>query len=198
MPTNELRTPGDAETPRARRIWTGVLHRWPTALAVGLTVASLDGGETDSTVEGFGEALPLLALGYLVLAKVRRRQASWPVVLTALAAMAALRALDVISPVTVWVAAAMLVLVWSVIDGHLHDSGTLRVQALGMAGFTALAIVGLAIDPDVGRYVVAAGWFLHGVWDFVYLRLDEVVARSFAEWCGVFDILVAAQLVALA
>lgn len=87
--------------------------------------------------------------------------------------MIAVRALDVGSPVMVWVAAAMLVLIWSAIDG-------------------------LAIDPDLGRYLVAAGWFLHGLWDFVYLRLDKVVARSYAEWCGVFDILVAAQLVLLA
>jgi hypothetical protein len=35
----------------------------------------------------------------------------------------------------------------------------------------------------------------HGVWDFVHLRADKVVARSYAEWCGVLDVLVAAQLV---
>jgi hypothetical protein len=44
---------------------------------------------------------------------------------------------------------------------------------------------------------VAAGWFLHGIWDFVHLWLDKVVARSYAEWCGVIDVLVAAQLVFL-
>jgi hypothetical protein len=37
----------------------------------------------------------------------------------------------------------------------------------------------------------------HGVWDFVYLRLDKVVARSYAEWRGVLDILIAAGLVLL-
>jgi hypothetical protein len=55
----------------------------------------------------------------------------------------------------------------------------------------------LAVDPELGRWVVAAGWFLHGVWDFVYLRLDKVVARSYAEWRGVLDILIAAGLVLL-
>ena len=55
----------------------------------------------------------------------------------------------------------------------------------------------LAVDPELGRWVVAAGWFLHGVWDFVYLRLDKVVARSYAEWRGVPDILIAAGLVLL-
>ena len=66
-----------------------------------------------------------------------------------------------------------------------------------MVGFGALAVAGLVIDPDLGRYVVAAGWFLHGVWDFVYLKLDRVVTRSYAEWCGVVDILIAAELVFL-
>ena len=191
-------TAGDTDNSRRHRFRDRALARWPTALAIGLTLVSLDGGESDGTVEGFGEALPLLALGYLVLAKLQRRRASWPVVLTGLAGMVLLRALDVVSPSAVWVALALVVLVWGAIDGQLRESGTLRVQALGMAAFAALAIGGLAVDPDVGRYVVAAGWFLHGVWDLVHLRLDKVVARSFAEWCGVFDILVAAQLVLLA
>jgi hypothetical protein len=52
---------------------------------------------------------------------------------------------------------------------------------------------------DEAVLLCEAGWSLArlGMWDFVYLRLDKVVARSYAEWCGVFDILVAAQLVLL-
>jgi hypothetical protein len=44
---------------------------------------------------------------------------------------------------------------------------------------------------------VAAGWFLHGLWDFVHLRRNAVVSRSYAEWCGVVDILIAVRLVFL-
>jgi hypothetical protein len=69
------------------------------------------------------------------------------------------------------------------------------IQAMGMVGFGALALTGLAVDPDLGRSLVAAGWFFHGVWDFVHLKLDKVVSRSFAEWCGLFDILIAAMLI---
>ncbi|MCX4903070.1 hypothetical protein [Streptomyces sp. NBC_00878] len=57
--------------------------------------------------------------------------------------------------------------------------------------------MGLAVDPDLGRCLVAAGWFFHGVWDFVHLRLDKVVARSFAEWCAVVDVLIAVHLLFL-
>jgi hypothetical protein len=61
-------------------------------------------------------------------------------------------------------------------------------------GFGALALIGLAVDPELGRYLVAAGWLLHGLWDFVHLHMNKVVARSYAEWCGVIDILIAGQL----
>ena len=53
---------------------------------------------------------------------------------------------------------------------------------------------GLTVAPEVARYVLAAGWFGHGVWDLVHLRRDAVVSRSYAEWCGVLDVLIAAEL----
>jgi hypothetical protein len=186
-----------ASTTPTRRRLTDVLRRWPTALAVGLAALSLDGGGSDSTVESYGEVLPLLPLLYLIVAKLQRRRASWPVLIIGMMAVIALRILDVIAPSIVFVAVALIVLVWSAASGQLHKPGMLRVQALGMVGFGALALVGLAVDPDLGRYVVAAGWFLHGIWDFVHLRLDKVVSRSYAEWCGVIDVLVAAELVFL-
>jgi hypothetical protein len=33
------------------------------------------------------------------------------------------------------------------------------------------------------------------VWDVARLWADRVVTRSFAEWCGVVDVLIAAELV---
>jgi hypothetical protein len=38
---------------------------------------------------------------------------------------------------------------------------------------------------------------VHGLWDFVHLWLDKIVTGSYAEWCAVVDVLVAAQLVFL-
>ena len=52
------------------------------------------------------------------------------------------------------------------------------------------------LAPKVGRYVVAAGWFAHGLWDLAHLRADAGVARSGAEWCAVIDVLMC-QLVIL-
>jgi hypothetical protein len=48
-------------------------------------------------------------------------------------------------------------------------------SAEGLAGLSeALLLLPLG-------YLVAAGFFLHGVWDLVYFKLDRVVARSHDE-----------------
>lgn len=169
--------------------------RWPTALALAMSALSFGGNESAEAVAPLWDALILMQLGYLVVAKLQRRSASWPVIAAGFAIIIALRALDVITPSVVFAAVALVVLVWGAVDGQLNRSGMLRLQVLGMLGFGALALVGLAVDPDLGRYLVAAGLFLHGVWDFVHLKLDKVVARSHAEWCGVVDIILAAELI---
>ncbi|MFC9976661.1 hypothetical protein ACFVH6_37755 [Spirillospora sp. NPDC127200] len=172
------------EAPERRR-WNGKLTgRWPTALAIAMTAVNVAGGSPerlDDVAGGFGEALMLLPLEYLIVAKPRRRGASWPVSIAALATMVALRALDIVSPAVVFVGIALAVLLWGAVGKELHRPGMFRVQALGAIGFGALALTGLAVDPDPGRYLVAAGWSFHGLWDFVHLKLDKVVSRSWAE-----------------
>ena len=170
-----------------------VLRRWPTVLAAGLAVANLGGGESDDAVQALADVLLLLPLLYLIVAAMRRRRASWPVLVVLVAAMIALWAVDVVAPSAVVVAVALLVLVVGAVRGQLA-SGTFRLQAWGMLGFGAVALAGLAVDPDLGRYVVAAGWFGHGIWDLVHLRADKVVSRSYAEWCAVVDVLIAIEL----
>jgi hypothetical protein len=180
----------------ARRPWTGRLKDgWPIVLAVGMAALSFGGSGSEEGVLALSEALLLLPLLYLVVAKLRRRQASWPVLVVGITPFIVLRALDVIAPAVVFSAVALLVLVWGAVDGRLRRPDPFRVQALGMLGFGAVALVGLAVDPDLGRYLVAAGWFGHGIWDFVHLKLDKVVARSYALWCGVLDLGIAAELV---
>jgi hypothetical protein len=169
-------------------------RRWPAALALVLSALTFDDGESGASVFGLAEALLLLPLGYLTVAKLQRPRASWPVLLCGLTTIIVLRLLDVIAPAAVLVAIALIVLVWAAVDRQLQRSALFQVQALGMLGFGALALIGLASDPELGRYLVAAGWFLHGLWDFVHLHMNKVVARSYAEWCGVIDILIAGQL----
>ncbi|GAA2113219.1 hypothetical protein [Actinomadura alba] len=175
-------------------------RRWPTVLALGLPALSMGGGDSGdvgAAVGAYGEVLLFLPMLYLIVAQIGRPQASWPVLGVGIAAIVALWMQDVVSPATVLVAVALVLLVWGAIDGTPHGRVAFGVQAVGMLIFGALALVGLAVDPDLGRYLVAAGWFFHGVWDFVHLKLGRIVSRTWAEWCGVTDVLVAAELVFL-
>jgi hypothetical protein len=185
-----------ANTTNLRRPWTDRLKDgWPIALAVGMATLSFGGSGSAEGVASLSQVLLLLPLLYLVVAKLRRPQASWPALVILITPFLVLRALDVVAPTAVYSAVALVVLVWGALDGQLRPPDPFRVQALGMLGFGALALAGLVVDPDLGRYLVAAGWFGHGVWDFVHWRADRVVARSYALWCGILDIWIAAELV---
>lgn len=180
----------DQQSPE-RYQWANFLkHRWPTALAIGLWLFSL--GE-DAPL--WAELFLLLPLLYLIVAALRRRQATWVVFIVLMTVFIALQALDIVAPSSVFAIGALIVLVWGAVRGQLQKPGIFRVQALGMIGFGALGLIGLAVNPDLGRYLVAAGWFLHGIWDFVHLWADKVVVRSYAELCGVLDVLIAAALI---
>jgi hypothetical protein len=178
------------------RMIRALARRWPTALAIALTVVGGGGGDVAGQVAVFGEVLLLLPMVYLAAARAGRRGLAWPLLAAAFVLIIGLRVLDVVPAPLVIVPLAAALLAWSVIGGHSHR-GSVRIQALGLLGFFALALGGLAVDPDLGLYLVAAGWLFHAGWDFVHLRLNRDVARSYAEWCGVFDLLVAAQLLLL-
>lgn len=176
-----------------------LLRRWPTglALAFGALVFGL-GAPGAETVRAFGELIPLLALEYLLLAKLGRRRWSWPVVAVLSAVMTAVQLTGLIRPSLVFGGLAAAVLAWGAIDGRLREDGMFRLQVLGMIAFGALTLLALAVDAEPARYVIAAAWLAHSVWDFVHHRLDKVVSRSYAEACAVIDLLVAAGLVFLA
>ena len=92
---------------------------------------------------------------------------------------------------------ALSYLVFGAARGGLRRPGVLGLQTVGLLGFTALALVALFVDPDVGQYVVAAGWFGHAGWDFAH-RDGTVVPRWYVDFCVPVDLLVAASLVAAA
>ncbi|GAA1076166.1 hypothetical protein GCM10009605_11070 [Nocardiopsis composta] len=155
------------------------------------------GGGSAEEVHELSEILLLLPLLYLVVAKLHRRWTTWPLLAAGFALVLGLRLVELIPLPAVLPAIALVVLVWGAADGDLFRSGTFQVQALGTLAFMAAGLAGLAIAPEAARYLVAAGWFFHGVWDLVHLRLDRAVSRSFAEWCAVIDIWIAAELLGL-
>ncbi|HZA05704.1 MAG TPA: hypothetical protein VE617_14160 [Propionibacteriaceae bacterium] len=173
---------------RSRSVASFLLRRWPTALAIGLEVVSWGIGP-----ERAGQILPLLPSLYVVAAVIRRRGASWPILIVSAALLFGLQLQSSIDPTV-----AILALATAVAVGGLFrrsGRGELLIQTGGLVVFGGLALVGLLVAPEVARYVLAAGWFGHGVWDLVHLRRDAVVSRSYAEWCGVLDVLIAVELV---
>lgn len=172
---------------RSRSLIQFLLRRWPTALAIALEVVSWGIG----TVRA-GQILPLLPALYVVVAVLRRRGASWPVLVTSFGLLVLLQLQTVVDPTVAILALATAV----ALAGLRRRAGRAEVglQLAGLALFGGLALAGLTAAPEAARYVLAAGWLGHGVWDLVHLRRDAVVSRSYAEWCGVLDVLIAAEL----
>ena len=115
----------------------------------------------------------------------------------AVAALVALRLQEWVDPVVAWLVAALALVLWGAVRGQLWRRGALVLETAGMVGFTAIALAAVSVDPDLGRYIVAAGWFGHAAWDLAHFRADKVVSRSFAEWCAVFDFLRAVGILVL-
>lgn len=176
---------------------TGALaRRWPMLLALAVSVPGFTDAPTPAAVHALAEAMLLLPLWYVVIAAVGRRSWTWPVLVGAIGGFVLLGFQDRVEPAVALLAVALVAVLWGGVRGRLGQPSFL-LQVAGLVAFAALALAGLVLTPDVGRYAVAAGWFAHGLWDLAHLRADAGVARSGAEWCAVVDVLIAVQLVVL-
>lgn len=184
-------------TGRGRVALRALVRRWPTALALVSGVFIVAGSWSEATVGRLAEVLLFLPLLYLVVSTLRRPRLTWVVLIVGVAATSGVEALGVADLPVVLLALALAATVWGGTHGRFGDGSYFTVQVVGMVAFGVVALLAMAVDPTASRYLVAAGWFAHGVWDFVHLWRGRVVARSYAEWCGVVDILVATQLVVL-
>ncbi|MCQ0007290.1 hypothetical protein [Actinomadura madurae] len=129
---------------------------WPAALAVAMSAASWGGSETGEGVASLASALLLLPLLYLLVETFQWRRATWGVLAALIVAFTALKAVDVVEPAAVVAGVALAALVRGAVKGRLSRSGVLQAQALAMIGFGAVALTGLVVAPDTGRYIVAA------------------------------------------
>jgi len=86
--------------------------------------------------------------------------------------------------------------------GYYGDASTLRLELYGIAGFVALALLGLRFLP-----LLVLGYLLHGAWDLVHevamrAGAEAVGARRFSDiplaygvFCAAYDWLVAGYFV---
>jgi hypothetical protein len=125
----------------------------------------------------------------------------WP---TGVGITAAAASLAVMAPlpeqVQIWVGAwclllaAVIYLTWGTSRGDLGERGLLSAETAAVLGFGAVAIATVAVDLTAARFVLAAGWVAHAVWDVVHHRIDRVVPRWYAETCLVADLYLATVL----
>ena len=162
-------------------------HRWPSALALIAAILIWPSG-AEQTVRILAEVLFILPLIYLVTAATGRQGAVWIVFATLGAAFVLIGLQDWV-PIFIGLSAvAIAALVWSAVRKRLDAS--MWVQAAGVLAFGATAVAAQYVDLDIARYLVAAGWLAHALWDFAHHRANWAVAQSFAEYCAVLDVLV--------
>jgi len=183
----EVATP--AATPAA-----AVLRRWPTWLGIGLAAwVALDLSEGDD----LGPGLVAMAVVYLAAAALGRPAAAWAVFPATF--LIVLTSQELASDaVAMWlqIGLAVAFVAYAVARGAGRgDDRTFTRQAVAMVGFAAVAGAALAVGDDAGAYAIAAGLFGHAVWDAYHHRRNEAVARSYAEFCSVLDVLVAVAVV---
>jgi hypothetical protein len=92
----------------AKRWLVALKNRWPTGLALAMSALTFGGGESAEGVASFSQILLLLPLLYLVVAKIQRREATWPLLVTGVALVIGLRVLDVLAPAAVFAAMALI------------------------------------------------------------------------------------------
>lgn len=180
-----------ADQPRGLRRWADALkHRWPTALGIAIAVLTFFDGEiTAEFISTLSAIIFMMALIYVGAAILEQRQAAWIIFLAGFVALFVGRLLDWnIGTSLVFLVAALIFLILGVARGQLRKGGDLPLQAIGMLGFGALGLLVLFVDPTLGGYLVAAALLGHAAWDAFHFRLNRVVPRSYAEFCGVLDL----------
>ena len=172
------------------RRWTSVLaHRWPTALGVAvaaLTVFDLRGGTELAALT------MLMPVVYLGAAALDRRRFAWVVLLAGVAVLAFVPSSSEVVLSVVFLAAALVFFVVGAARGQLRKPGGLALQTVGVLVFGSIVLAALYVSADLGGFLVAIALLGHAAWDAYHYLRDRVVARSYAEWCAVVDLLAGA------
>lgn len=186
----------DDGSPHARGRWTNLLvHRWPTALGVAVAaLTALDLKVEAGLVSSLSALVVVMALVYVGAAALGRPRASWAVLLGGLPLALFVPPTSAINPSVVVLAIAVFFLVVGVMRGQLREPGGLPLQAAGVLAFGATALAALYVAPELGAYLVALALLGHAAWDAYHYLRDRVVTRSYAEFCGIADLLLGAAI----
>lgn len=167
-----------------------LLHRWPTALGVAIAFLTAFDLQVDRVVfTSLAAIIAFMALVYLGAVVIGRRASAWLLFVVGFALIVVLRLLN-LSTALVFAFLIIAGVFWIVgmVRGQGRAKGSLSLQTIGMIGFGALALSVLYIDLTLAGYLIAVALLAHAVWDAVHLSRNRVVAASYAEFCGVLDL----------
>ena len=191
LPNRDADDPPHAHRNDGRR-WTSALaHRWPTALGVAvaaLTVFDLRGGTELAALT------MLMPVVYLGAAALDRRRFAWVVLLAGVAVLTVVPSSSEVVPSVGFLAVALVFFVVGAVRGELRKPGGLALQTVGVLAFGSIVLAALYVDADLGGFLVAIALLGHAAWDAHHYLRDRVVARSYAEWCAVVDVLAGAAI----
>jgi hypothetical protein len=136
----------------------------------------------------------LMPLVYLGAAAFDRRRFAWVLLLAGIAVLVVVPSTSQVVPSVGFLVAALVFVVVGVARGRWRKLGGLPLQTVGMLAFGSIALAALYVDPDLGGYLVAVALIGHGAWDAYHYLRNRVVARSYAEWCAVVDLLLGAAI----
>jgi hypothetical protein len=187
------------DTPVPARV--SLTQRWPTGLALVSAVAAIV--LLDHTVEQFGPLVVTMAGIYVMTYALGPPLTVWPSFVALSIVFGVLRALDdldalPVDPAVVMTAVVVLLWLWTVLRRRFTDGSTFRLQTAGLVGFGAVTLVCAAIAPQWGLALAGVGWLAHGAWDAYHFATNKVVHRTYAEFCGVIDVVVGPALIVAA
>lgn len=121
----------------------------------------------------------------------------WPVLVGLLLLVGTLAGGGAGVPTWLVFAMALVYPVVGVLRNRIRGRSMVVLQAAGLAVFAGISLLaGALVGQDTGTYVLAAGLVGHGVWDVFHHRANAVVWRWYAETCVVYDLLLAAAVLA--
>jgi hypothetical protein len=121
----------------------------------------------------------------------------WPVLVGLLLLVGTLAGGGADVPTWLVFAMALVYPVVGIVRNSIRGRSMVLLQAAGLAVFAGISVLaGVLVGQDTGAYVLAAGLVGHGVWDAFHHRANAVVWRWYAETCVVYDVLLAAAVLA--
>lgn len=166
--------------------------RWPTVAGI-LLAASLAAGIWFGFAGRADIAQVVMASGFVYLgaAALRQRMTAWPLFLVAFALITIGFVVPGFNPSWWMLGIVAILVVYGLARDGLRPPWGIPMQAAAMIALAAAAISAGNLGAPWAGALVSAGLLGHAVWDVYHHRVDRVVARSMAEFCGVLDTLLA-------